>query len=111
MAKSQASTPGDDQMGEVPTPENVPVQENVPVEFVEDEPESMTGDFIQYTGGASIRLVTRREWEQAGVGHQAEVSWTVANRHLVPVDEFSDAARERVLKEPDFRIVNAADVP
>jgi hypothetical protein len=103
MAKSQASTPGDDQMGEVPA------QENVPVEFVEDD-EPITGDFVQYTGGASIRLVTRREWEQAGVGHQAEVSWTVANRHLVSVDQFSDAARERVLKEPDFRIVNAADV-
>jgi hypothetical protein len=112
MAKpGQSSTPGDSQVGQT-----VPNQaeEDVPIEFINDEPEPgdvVDGDYIQYTGGASIREITRRQFEQAGVGRQQGIEWTVANRHLVPVDQFTDAARERVLKEPGFRIVNAADVP
>jgi hypothetical protein len=103
---TQSSTPGDNELGQ----QIVPDQENIPVEFIEDE-SNLEGDYIQYTGGASIRQITRREWEQAGIGRQPGVEWTVSNRHLVPLNEFSDAARERVLKEPGFRLVNAADVP
>lgn len=102
MAKPvQSSTPGDNELGQV-------TDSDVKTEFVEDD--QPVGDVVQYTGGASIRLITRREWEQAGVGRQQEITWTVENRHLVSVDQFTDAARERVLKEPDFRLVNAADV-
>lgn len=105
------STRGDDNVGQTaPSDESIPEQTDIPTEFIEDEEPKLEGDYIQYTGGASIRRVTRKEWEQAGVGRQQEVEWNVSNRHLVSVDDFSDAARERVLKEPGFRLVSAADV-
>lgn len=109
MARGSSSTPGDTETGQT-----IVEQTDIPTEFV-DEPQAQDsaptdGDFIQYTGKASIREVTRRQWEQAGVGHQAGVEWTVSNRHLVPVDQFTDAARERILKETGFRLVSAADL-
>lgn len=105
----RVSTPGDTEIGQTTPPtDDATEQENVPVEF-EEEPE-LRGDYIQYTGQATVREITRSQWESAGVGRQAGVEWNVSNRHLVSVDDLTDAARERVLKEPGFKLVSAADV-
>jgi hypothetical protein len=66
--------------------------------------------FIQYTGGATIRQVTRAEWEKAGVPRQGDVQWTVQNRHLVPISELTDTAVKRLATEENFRFVTADQV-
>lgn len=115
MARAASTNTGPDTGQNVAPGENV----DVPVE-IEDAPaeEQSTPDasdgekkYVAYTGGASTREVTRREWEQAGITGQATVQWTVANRHLVPISELSEQAVDRLLSDGGFAVVNAEDVP
>jgi hypothetical protein len=66
--------------------------------------------YVHYTGQATVRRITRREWEKAGVGKQADVEWTVRNRHLVPVEDLTDAALQRLESEHGFRVVSGSEV-
>lgn len=67
-------------------------------------------EFVAYVGGATIREITARQWEQAGIMDQDGANWTVQNRHLVPKDHFSDAALEVLERDGQFKIVTADEV-
>lgn len=87
-------------------PENFQPRQETTTAPVEKKQDS----YVQYTGGASTRQILRREWEQAGVGQQEDSKWTVQNRHLLPIEDFSESALDRLLSEDGFRIVSASDV-
>lgn len=62
-------------------------------------------DYLTYTGGATIREVTKDQWETAGVENQDRVEWTPRNPSVKVGDMSADAVRLLLERHPnEFRI-------
>lgn len=91
--------------------------QNDSIEFEPDEvdeapaaPAQNVTKFVQFMGGASVREITRQQWANAGVQNQQDAHWTISNRHLLPLEHFSDAALDVLMMDGKFRVVTADEV-
>lgn len=62
-------------------------------------------EFVEYSGPADIRTISAAQFKGAGVDGQKSVVWNASNGRRVPVEEFNDAARDLVLKDRAFKII------
>lgn len=58
---------------------------------------------VIYVGTATIRQVTREEWDGAGVANQATVRWFPGNGYSVPLSDLTEAA-QNILRADGFFI-------
>lgn len=57
---------------------------------------------IRYTGGASLRQITKTEWEQAGVSDQDTVAWSRSNNFTVKASLLNEAALNAIESDPSL---------
>lgn len=57
---------------------------------------------VRYVGHATRRVISKADWEAAGVTDQDDVEWGRANHKEVNMDELSDDALKLLSKEPGF---------
>lgn len=55
---------------------------------------------VVYRGGASLRIITKQEWEQAGIRDQDTVSWD--RNHGLSRDHFTTAAIDVLRRDANF---------
>jgi hypothetical protein len=60
--------------------------------------DSHTDDVLIYTGGATERIITEKQWQAAGVEDQGEVVFDAKNNYRMPLDELTGKAAELLLK-------------
>ena len=60
---------------------------------------------VKYTGVATTRSISKKEWEQAGVTDQDSVVWEADNHFTVPGADLVGGAIDVLRKEDDFVFV------
>lgn len=60
---------------------------------------------VIYVGSAPVRIVSRADFEKAGVTDQDTATWNRRNGHSVKKSNFSDAALDVMLQDPTFKVV------
>lgn len=66
------------------------------------EPEAVAPTGVRYIGTSDSRLVSKSDFEAAGVDSQESLEWGPENGFSVSLDDVSGAAFELLLKDPDF---------
>lgn len=64
-------------------------------EYDPDEP----GEYIKYTGYATLRIITPSAWKQVGVHDMGRKEWNHLNKYKVPKSEFSQHAIRYLLEQ------------
>lgn len=72
----------------------------------ETKPETKP-EFVEYTGQASRREISKEDWLKAGVRDQEAVTWSFQNDFRVPKENFSQEAIRHLLQK-DGRFTIAA---
>lgn len=83
----------------------IPAQKNAASEVASDQEEFRP--YVEWVGSAGYREVTDQQWRDAGIEDQGTVTWTRESPR-VDLSELTDAARERLAAEPDFKFVHEA---
>lgn len=65
---------------------------------------------VAYVGQASVREITSSQWAGAGVEGMGDTLWTIENRHLLPLEEFTPEALEILFKDGQFRVVDVKSI-
>lgn len=60
---------------------------------------------VKYVGTASRRVITDKEWEQAGVSGEDTVVWDNSNGFTVDASKLSQAALDAIKPDPYFIIL------
>lgn len=75
------------------TTESAPKQADAPVKQV------------FYTGVASIRTISKEQWEAAGITDQEYVAWTRDSGHKLPKERFTPAALDVLKQQGDEFVI------
>lgn len=60
--------------------------------------------YVTYHGQATLRRLTKEQWEQGGILGQGYVEWTKDNEFRVPVSDLTPEALEALRKDTNFSV-------
>lgn len=61
-------------------------------------------NIVRYTGLVSERIMSKEDWEQAGVSDQDGVVWT-KDANTLPIDRFSEEALRVLANTGEFEVI------
>lgn len=56
--------------------------------------------FVRYIGTATVRTITRAQWDEAGVKGQNTVAWNKGNQYAVPYAQLTEDAIALLMIDP-----------
>lgn len=80
--------------------EVIPANYDAPVTATTEE--NPKGDGLKYVGPASTRVITKQQWNSAGVKGQETVTWNRDNNFTVKKSSLSKDALEKLSRDPGF---------
>lgn len=66
-------------------------------------------NYVEYKGMATVRRVTKEQWEQAGVLEQDTVEWSADNRMRVPLNDLNPTAQNFLRHDGSFAFPKAIE--
>jgi hypothetical protein len=67
--------------------------------------------FVRYVGPSTVRIITRPQWEDAGVKKQGTVTWQPSNTYVVLDTELTEDAIAVLARDPYMIFVGTGRDP
>lgn len=71
--------------------------------------ESPSGQYVQYTGDADERVISKSDWKSADITHD-EIRWDASNLKHVPIEDISEEAWAYIDADDAMKLVTVEDV-
>lgn len=95
MASAPIELPAEDVLEISQVTEDAEPSENF--DLMPPDPDAK-GPYITYTGMATLREITKRDWQKIGVVDQGDVQWNLMNGYRIPVSNLSESAIDYCLR-------------